>query len=105
MRVFSKEHFLGFFCLLFALICLLTPAGAWAQAAATGTVHGVVMDPTNAVVPNAAVTLTDSLTNTVRTATTNDSGRYILPGVPPGIYELSITKTGFRTSKFINQEV
>lgn len=105
MRAFSKESFLAFLCVLFALICLLTPVGAWAQAAATGTVHGVVMDPTNAVVAGATVTLTDTSTSAVRTAITNDSGRYILPGVPPGIYELSITKTGFRTAKFVNQEV
>jgi len=63
------------------------------------------MDPTNAVVAGATVTLTDTSTSAVRTAITNDSGRYILPGVPPGIYELSITKTGFRTAKFVNQEV
>ena len=105
MRAFSKENFLTFRCVLFTLICLLTPVGAWAQAAATGTVHGVVMDPTNAVVAGATVTLTDTSTSAVRTAITNDSGRYILPGVPPGIYELSITKTGFRTAKFVNQEV
>src|SRR5882672_7844148 len=105
MRAFSKENLLTFRCVLFTLISLLTPVGAWAQAAATGTVHGVVMDPTNAVVAGATVTLTDISTSAVRTAITNDSGRYILPGVPPGIYELSITKTGFRTAKFVNQEV
>src|SRR6266704_3555651 len=105
MRAFSKANFLAFFCLLFALICLLTPVGAWAQAVASGTVHGVVTDPANAVVAGATVTLTDTSTSAVRTATTNDSGRYIFPGVPPGIYELSITRTGFRVTKFVHQEV
>jgi carboxypeptidase family protein len=107
MRSFSKKNFpvCVLFCILFVLMCLLTPVGTWAQAVATGTVHGVVMDPANAVVVGATVTLTDTSTNAVRTGTTNDTGRYIFPGVPPGIYELSITKTGFRTAKFVHQEV
>src|SRR5437899_6369488 len=105
MCALSKENFQAFFCLVFAMICLLTPVGVWGQAAATGTIHGVVTDPTNAVVPDATVTITDSSTNVVRTATTNESGRYIFPGVPPGIYELSIAKTGFRTAKFVTQQV
>jgi hypothetical protein len=107
MRAFSKENFpvCVFFCILFVLMCLLTPVGAWAQAVATGTVHGVVTDPATAVVVGATVTLTDTSTNAARTATTNDTGRYVFPGVPPGIYELSVAKTGFRTTKFANQEV
>jgi hypothetical protein len=107
MRAFSKENFpvCVFLCLLAVLMCLLTPIGARAQAVATGIVHGVVMDPANAVVLGATVTLTDTSTNAARTATTNDTGRYVFPGVPPGIYELSVAKTGFRTAKFANQEV
>jgi hypothetical protein len=105
MRAFSKENLAGFFCLLFALIWILTPVGAWAQAVATGIVNGVVMDPANAVVVGATVTLTDTATNAARTVNTNDSGRYIFPSLPPGIYVLSIAKTGFRTAKFVHQEV
>src|ERR1700730_481889 len=87
MRAFSKENssVCLFFCLLAVLICLLTPVGAWAQAVATGTVHGVVTDPANAVVVGAAVTLTDTSTNAARTATTNQAGRGLFPVVPPAV--------------------
>jgi hypothetical protein len=105
MCVYSKEKYLAYFCFLLTFFCLLGPVGAWAQAAATGSVQGTVTDPTNAAVAAATVTLTDTATNAVRAAVKNEAGRYIFPGVPPGIYDVSIAKAGFRTTKFVKQEV
>ena len=34
-------------------------------------------------------------TNAVRTATTNTAGRYVFVNVPPGTYDITITKAGF----------
>ena len=93
------------FCFMFVSAYLLCAAGAWGQAGATGSVQGTVTDPTNAIVVDAAVTLTDVATNAERTAVTNDAGRYIFPNVPPGVYDVSIAKTGFRTTKFVRQDV
>jgi hypothetical protein len=78
---------------------------AWAQSASSGTVAGTVTDQSGAVVPSATVTLTDTATNNVRSTTTNKDGRYILVDVNPGIYNVSISKTGFATTKTEHQEV
>jgi len=56
-------------------------------------------------VPGADVTLTDSATRSALTTTTNDAGRYNFPVVNPGIYELVVSKQGFKTAKFSTQRV
>ena len=66
-----------------------------AQTTTLGTVSGTVSDPTNAVVPDAAVTLKDTSTGNVRTTNSNAAGRYVFINVNPGKYDLSITKQGF----------
>ncbi len=90
---------------LFVLICSLIPAQIFGQAIATGTVQGTVTDPAGAAVADATVTLTDTSTSTTRTAPTNDTGRYIFANVPPGLYDVSVSKAGFRVTKFPKQEV
>jgi hypothetical protein len=77
----------------------------WGQSTSTGTVAGSITDPTGAVVAGAAVTLTDIATSTQRTTTSNATGRYILVDVNPGMYNVTITKAGFTTTKVGNQEV
>jgi hypothetical protein len=57
----------------FAAAVLLMPV-AWAQENATIT--GTVSDPTGAVVPNAAITLTNIATGQERSGTSNNNGIY-----------------------------
>jgi Carboxypeptidase regulatory-like domain len=85
-------------CLMLVLV-LGTALPANAQSTNTGTIAGVVTDSTGAVVADATVTITDPLTKTSRTATTNTSGRYTMVDVVPGNYGLSVAKQGFSTSK------
>ena len=63
--------------------------------AESGTVAGTVTDSTNAVVSGAAVSLKNVATGAERTATTNNLGAYTIPGLTPGSYEITISKTGF----------
>ena len=49
--------------------------------------------------------MTDVSTNTPRSVTTNDTGRYFFASVVPGTYNISVNKTGFRVSKLVNQLV
>jgi hypothetical protein len=104
MCVFSRKA-LGYFCVLFALTSFLAPVRAWGQAISTGTIQGAVTDPAGASVAGATVTLTEAATNTSRSDTTNDSGRYNFANVAPGIYDVTVTKQGFRVTKFVKQEV
>ena len=78
---------------------------AWAQSTSTGTVAGVITDQSGAVVPDAAVRLTDTTTNIARTTTTNKDGRYIFVDVTPSVYNIAITKKGFSTTEAEKQEV
>ena len=93
------------FYLVFALGLLLVPHSLSAQTANTGTVEGVVTDPTGAAVPDAAVTLVDPSTGISRSEKTNDNGRYFFANVVPGKYAVSISKGGFRVVKFSDQIV
>ena len=59
---------------LLFVVCVGSVLPAWAQSASSGTVFGLVTDPSGAVVPGATVTLTDASTNVARTAPTNTRG-------------------------------
>jgi Carboxypeptidase regulatory-like domain len=60
-----------------------------------GTLTGTVTDKTGAVLPNAAVTLTDPATGQVRSATADAQGNYQLTNLLPGTYTLAVQETGF----------
>src|ERR1700746_3260810 len=81
------------------------PSALLAQSASTGTIAGTVTDPSGAAIAAATVTLTDKSTGVPRAVSTNENGRYLLVDVPPGTYNLAVTKDGFRTSKLTDQTV
>src|SRR5271168_4440650 len=55
-------------------LCLLGGAIQSGAQAVTATMFGSVTDPTGAVVPNAAVVITQTQTNFIRQTKTNDQG-------------------------------
>ncbi|HEV2297805.1 MAG TPA: carboxypeptidase-like regulatory domain-containing protein [Candidatus Acidoferrales bacterium] len=81
-----------------AALLVFAPAAAWGQSSSTGTILGVVTDNTNAVVPGATVTITQTSTGASRTTTTNEVGRYIFASVQPGSYDLKVSQQGFVTT-------
>src|SRR6266481_6351641 len=87
------------------VVCMMSAPVTWAQSAATGTIFGLVTDPTGAVVVNATVTIVDTTTGEARTTQTNDSGRYIITNLVNGRYDISITKMGFAAAKLSGQAV
>jgi hypothetical protein len=64
--------------------------------AGTGAMAGTVTDSSNGAMPGATVRVTRGGTP-VATATTDSSGRYRLTGLAPGVYEVSVSLSGFRT--------
>lgn len=66
------------------------------QVLPVGTVDGTVKDPTGALLVGAKVTLRNVQTNVSRDAATNEAGYYFFPLIPPGSYEVTIEKTGFK---------
>ncbi|MGD0458936.1 MAG: carboxypeptidase regulatory-like domain-containing protein [Terriglobia bacterium] len=57
--------------------------------------EGIVLDPSGAAVPEAAIELRNSATGQVRQTQTDANGFYSFPFLPVGNYELEIAKTGF----------
>jgi len=68
----------------------------WAQGL-YGSLVGNVTDPTTATVPGAKIKITHVETNLVRETETNSDGTYTFPTIPPGTYEVEISKQGFQT--------
>jgi len=88
-----------------ALACLFAvlPTGMYAQTA--GTVDGLVTDTSGAAIAGATVTLTDKATGSALTMTTNEAGRYVFVNVTPGVYGLTLSKTGFRLARIAAEKV
>src|SRR5262252_8564438 len=75
---------------------LLAVNSAFAQAVVTAAqLNGTVRDSTGSVVANATVSLRNLDTNRTYTSTSDSSGYYIVPNLPPGPYELNVTYSGF----------
>lgn len=62
-----------------------------------GSIVGTVEDPSGAVVPNAALTLTNTDTGATREIKADEQGRYSAVSLLPGTYNLKVTASGFRT--------
>ena len=67
---------------------------AWSQAE-TGSVTGTVTDQTGAVVPGASVTAKSAATSAERTVQTTSDGTYVMPGLAPGLYDVTVTSQSF----------
>lgn len=78
------------------LLGLILSGGAVAQTT-FGTILGTVKDNSGAVVPGAAVRLTNTDENTSRDVTTNGSGDYEFLNSLPAHYQLTVRSAGFET--------
>src|SRR5258708_29776622 len=83
--------------LLLVGVVLLSLSGgkAFAQATASGTIQGTVTDKSGAVVAGAQVVAKSKATDSIRTATTGDTGYYKFELLPVGFYTVTVSKTGF----------
>src|ERR1700722_10196464 len=78
----------------------VTLVGPFVVHAQTATINGTVTDPSGAVVPHAKVTAVNAATNAVRDAETGDAGTYTVSNLSPGIYDVTIEKSGLKSLKF-----
>ncbi|MBI4910673.1 MAG: TonB-dependent receptor [Acidobacteria bacterium] len=78
------------------VVCFLIASTVWAQSS-SGTIEGVVQDPTGAVVPGAQVRLIGSETGAiVREITTGAEGTFAAPLLRPMTYTVEATAAGFK---------
>ncbi len=81
------------------LSCLILNAAFSASSygqTATGSITGTVLDPSQAAVDGATVTLTNIATAEVRTTKTNSLGYYSFPLLPPATYKFEVNMPGFQ---------
>ncbi len=86
-----------------ALAVLLSPwvddhSVAFAQSA-TGSIEGIVVDQSGAVLPGATITVTQPATGLTRTVVADDQGLFHAPLLPVGVYEVSADLQGFTPRK------
>src|SRR5262245_5993027 len=63
-----------------------------------GEITGTVTDSSGAVVSGVAVTISNTATNQVRHVTTNETGNYTMPFLVPGVYNVPVEASGFKSS-------
>jgi len=87
----------------FLLISLVT-IGAWAQTF-RGSIVGNIVDATGAAVPEVTVVAVNQGTGLTREVVASASGDFAMPDLPLGLYNVTVTKTGFTTQKIDGVEV
>ena len=63
-----------------------------------GSIAGDTRDASGGILTGASVTVTNLGTNAARTVTTNETGAYNFPSLPPGFYSVKVEKPGFRSA-------
>ena len=86
---------LPLFLFLWVFLLNFAPRFAAGQAGNAGTLTGIVLDPTGALIPGATVVLDNPLSRYTRTATTGSDGAFQFQNLPYNPYELTVTSAGF----------
>ena len=93
MRI-SMKAVLFFSSLIFVSVVLLFCVQASAQTS-SGTLQGVITDPSGAVVPGASVEIHNPVSGYDRTVLTDGAGRFTIPNIPFNPYHLTVSVKGF----------
>lgn len=81
------------FLLIFSLLCVVPVAGQSPNA----TINGIVLDPSGAAITGAQVVVVNDATGVQYTTKTNGEGIYVVPNLPPGLYRVQVSNSGFKT--------
>src|SRR5260370_1022133 len=78
---------------VWGLVCILSGLGMFGQSLTSLT--GTVTDPTGAVIPGAAITVTNAGSASQRETKSDSSGRYSFAQLQPGTYQITAKAPGF----------
>jgi hypothetical protein len=81
---------------IFSILAILFSVPIGAQVAG-GTLSGTITDPSEKLVPQAQVSITNVATGITTTVTTDSDGFYIAPNLLPGEYQVTVSAKGFST--------
>jgi hypothetical protein len=79
-------------------IAILSPSQASAQVSGA-SLSGTITDPSGAAVPNAKVSIANTATGVTRDDTTDTAGFFSVPNLQPGPYAVTVSASGFSTTK------
>ena len=97
-----RERVLAAFVVVACALAFL-PAAAFAQ---TGSIAGTVRDATASVLPGVTVEVTSpQLIEKVRSAVSDENGRYQITNLPVGVYKVTFSLNGFTTLERANIEL
>jgi Carboxypeptidase regulatory-like domain/TonB-dependent Receptor Plug Domain len=92
MHISYKQLIVAIVGISFSLAACLANAQSGGS---SGSVNGTVLDPTGAVVPNAAVEIQDPVSHFDRSTTTDKSGNFNITNVPFNPYHMTVKAEGF----------
>jgi len=78
-------------------LCVVLSGWIWAQAPRSSIV-GRVTDPTASFLSGAKVVVENTKTGAATSTTTSQEGEYNVPNLDPGIYRVTVSASGFKTS-------
>ena len=81
---------------VFVILSLLFITRVYGQSP-NGTISGLVVDPSGALIVAADILVANDATGVQYSAKTNGDGIYLVSNLPPGTYRLQISKIGFKT--------
>src|SRR5262245_10543322 len=87
----------------FGTICMLACTSFLFAQTDRGAITGAVADASNAVIPGANVTATNTQTTAKYETVSTETGNYTLTQLPAGTYELLVELPGFK--KYVRQGV
>jgi hypothetical protein len=99
-KISMKNSFRHLKFLIVLLTFLIGSCAIWAQTTiSTGSVQGVITDPSGAVVAAAKISIVNKATSRVVTVRSTSAGAYTSGALTPGNYTLRVEATGFKTSE------
>ncbi len=98
----SKDHEIFksriLLCFVFFLLAWALNVGSAFAQIGTGSITGIVLDATGAVLPDTEVTIMNVDRNTHRVTRTSSTGDYTVTALEPGHYSVTVKRSSFRTS-------
>ena len=78
------------------LVCLVLAIRLSAQSP-DGTISGIVLDPSGAIIAGAEALIINNATGATFPGKANNEGYYVVPNLPPGAYRIQVSNRGFKT--------
>jgi hypothetical protein len=101
----KRKRFPRLIIMMVAAALILGGQSVFAQLRIVGRISGTVEDQVGGVIPNARVVLRDVKTGITKETTSSEHGSFLFPDLSSGLYEITVTATGFQTSVISNISV